>query len=233
MNNDESSYNYDYDDVTILIPTLNEEATVGQVISNFSAIGCENILVIDGQSDDATQSAARDAGAEVIVQQSDGKGAAVREALEYINTEYMVMVDGDATYEAEHLPRLVTEMYRGSDEVLGNRFADMQTDAMSPLHQFGNKCINIAFFFLTGSYVKDLLTGFRGYRTEVLRDIGINEDRFGVETEITTKVSLSNYSNTVVPTKYKPRPDESEANLNSFSDGFDILRTLVELRFTF
>lgn len=231
MTND-VSYDYDYEDVTILVPTLNEEATVGSVVSGFSSLGCDNILVIDGQSTDNTQEVARNSGAEVIVQQSNGgKGAAVREAIEHIDTEYMVMVDGDATYEPEHLPRIMSKLYLGEDEVLANRFADMKPDAMSQLHQLGNKIANVSFFLLTGTYVKDLLTGFRGYKTKVLKELGINEERFGLETELTMKVALSDYSSTVVPTSYKPRPAGSEANLSSFGDGLDIFTTMLSLRF--
>jgi len=230
-NDEDVSYDYDYDDVTVLVPTLNEEATVGKVVSEFASLGCDNILVIDGKSTDNTQQVARDAGAKVIVQESNGKGAAVREALEFIETEYTVMVDGDDTYEPDHLPRIMTELYRGSDEVLANRFGDMKPGAMSQLHQFGNKIANTSFFFLTGTYVKDLLTGYRGYKTDVLRQIEIDEERFGVETEITMKIALSEYTSTVVPTSYKPRPTDSEANLNSFGDGFDIFTTMVSLRF--
>lgn len=220
----------DYSDVTLLIPTLNEAETIKRVINDFQEQGVENILVVDGNSDDRTRSIARNEGAEVITQTGDGKGAAVRQSLEHIETKYFVMVDGDATYRADAFPYIVETLRNGHDEVLGNRFADMHKDAMSRLHKFGNRMINLVFAILTQEYVNDLLTGYRGYRTSIVKSLPLSEDRFGIETELTAQTVMTGYETTTIPISYYPRPNGSEANLDSFSDGFDILRTLLKVR---
>lgn len=220
-----------YSDVTILIPTLNEEKTIGRVIDGFADQGFMNILVIDGKSTDDTQEIAERHGATVLIQQSNGKGAAVSEALNHIETEYTVMIDGDATYEPTEVKQLLHPLVEtDADEVIGNRFANLQPNAMDKLHQFGNKLINYTFTLLTGQYNRDILSGYRAYRTETLQELGIDEKRFGIETELCTKTALDAYQTAIVPITYRPRPDGSEANLRSFDDGFDIFKTLVKLR---
>lgn len=219
----------DYSDTTLLIPTLNEDETITEVITSFQDEGVENILVVDGDSSDATRALARKAGAEVITQDGTGKGAGFRQALPHIDTKYFVMVDGDATYRADGFEYIVSNLRDGYDEVLGNRFAEMEDGAMSRLHKFGNRMITLIFSLITRTNVKDLLTGYRGYRTSVAKSLPLSEDRFGIETELTAQTVLSGYETTTVPISYHPRPDGSEANLDSFSDGFDIIRTMFEV----
>lgn len=221
-----------YSDVTILIPTLNEEKTIGRVIDGFADQGFMNILVIDGKSTDDTQEIAKRHGATVIIQDSNGKGAAVSEALSHIETEYTVMIDGDATYEPNEVNRLLLPLVEDdADEVIGNRFANLKPNSMDKLHQFGNRAINFAFTILTGQYDKDILSGYRAYKTDTLRELGIDEKRFGIETELCTKTALGSYRTEIVPITYHPRPDGSEANLRSFDDGLDIFKTLIKIRF--
>ncbi|MDY6764124.1 MAG: glycosyltransferase, partial [Halobacteria archaeon] len=109
------------DDVCVLIPTLNEEATIGGVIEGFQNQGYDNILVIDGGSDDKTQEIAREKGARVVEQSGSGKGQAVQEALGMVNSPYIVMIDGDGTYLPEEVDKLLEPLERGYDHVLGNR----------------------------------------------------------------------------------------------------------------
>jgi len=229
----EQDYGIDKSNVTILIPTLNEEKTIGTVVSGFTRQGFKNILVIDGKSTDNTQTIASKEGAKVITQESNGKGAAVKEALNHIDTEYTVMIDGDSTYDPSEIDSLLHEIARPTvDEVIGNRFANIQTGAMDTLHQFGNKLINIFFFLLLGTNKKDILSGYRVYETDTLRNLDITSQRFGIETELCTKTALQSYTTSIVPITYYPRPDGSEANLSSFDDGLDIIKTLLWLRFS-
>ena len=87
------------DDVCVLVPTLEEEATIGEVIDGFHEEGYTTVLVVDGDSEDATREIARERGASVLVQSGSGKGQAVREAMEYVDLPYVLMVDGDGTYD--------------------------------------------------------------------------------------------------------------------------------------
>jgi dolichol-phosphate mannosyltransferase len=221
-------------DVTVLIPTLNEVATIGAVVDGFHELGFDNILVIDGHSDDETRAVAADAGATVTTQHGAGKGDAVREAIMSVRTEFVLLVDGDGTYDPGEFTRLLAPL--GSDEdgcrmVIGNRFANLEAGAMSGLHRVGNRMVNYAFFLLTGQYQYDILSGYRAFETELIREIGIAERGFGLETELCTKTALEAYETRVVPITYKPRPSGSESELRSFSDGVAIFQALARTRF--
>ena len=87
-----------FQDVCILIPTLNEASSIAPVIKDFKDLGFENILVIDGRSTDGTQDLAKKAGARVVVQSGSGKGQAMAEAFDLIDQKYILLIDGDGTY---------------------------------------------------------------------------------------------------------------------------------------
>lgn len=227
------SHNLSYSDVTILIPTLNEAPTIGQVIDGFTDQGFDHICVIDGNSTDATRTIAEEHGATVYIQsqKGTGKGAAVIEAVtDFIQTEYFVVIDGDATYDPSEVDKLLKPLEDGYHEVVGNRFANIQDGAMKPLHQFGNKAINTVYRLFTPGQTPDILSGYRAYHTQTLQEFPLEKERFGIETELSTRFAYSDYNTAVVPITYRPRPADSEAELNSFSDGFDILKTLFEIR---
>jgi dolichol-phosphate mannosyltransferase len=132
----------DPEQVCVLLPTLDEEASIADVVESFRERGFDNVLVIDGGSEDGTQELAREAGAEVLIQSGSGKGQAVREAIDTIDQPYVLMADGDGTYRAADAHRMLEPLFTGQVEhVIGNRFANMESDAMSRLNRIGNRLI--------------------------------------------------------------------------------------------
>lgn len=220
----------DRDEVCVLIPTYNEAEAVGDVIERFLAVGYENILVIDGGSTDGTQSIAADAGARVVEQSGEGKGQAVREAVDMIEARFVLMVDGDATYRPEQADRLVEPLQTGAAEhVIGDRFADMQPGAMTHLNQTGNRIINHVFSFVHGRALQDILSGYRAFTTDSFTRLSLTAEGFGIETELAVECVRHDIKTTVVPVTYESRPKGSETNLRPFRDGGDILLTLYRL----
>src|SRR6056297_1860475 len=131
------------EDVTVMIPTLDEAATIGDVVEGFVERGYEHVLVIDGGSADDTQEIAREAGARVIEQSGTGKGDAMMQGFATIDTEYVLVLDGDGTYLPKDAETLLEPLRSGEAEhVVGNRFADIQSGAMPRLNQVGNRLIN-------------------------------------------------------------------------------------------
>ena len=217
-------------EVCVLIPTYNEAAAVGDVIERFRAVGYENILVIDGGSTDGTQDVAADAGARVVQQSGEGKGQAVREGVGLVETPYVLLVDGDATYRPEQADRLVEPLQRGdAGHVIGDRFADMQPGAMTRLNQLGNGLINRVFSAVHGQDLQDILSGYRAFETNSFHKLSLSADGFGIETEMAVECVRHDVETTVVPVTYEPRPDGSETNLRPFRDGGNILLTLYRL----
>ncbi|WP_222917864.1 S-layer glycoprotein N-glycosyltransferase AglJ [Natrinema sp. SYSU A 869] len=217
------------DEVCILIPTLNEAATIADVIEGFYEQGYTNVVVVDGDSTDDTREIAREHGAEVLVQSGDGKGQAVREAIEYITVPYVLMLDGDGTYDPADADKMVDPLSRGYEHVIGNRFADMDDDAMRALNGFGNQMINRAFGFVHGANYEDILSGYRAFTVDSFRRLSLDSDGFTIETELAVECVKHGVETTVVPISYSARPDESETNLHPVKDGGTIMLALYSL----
>lgn len=220
----------DDEDVTILIPTLDEATTIGEVIEGFQAEGFFNILVVDGGSSDNTREIAESQGVNVITQTGSGKGQAVREGVQQIDTEYVLMVDGDGTYRPSDAPRLLEPLLNDeADHVIGNRFAGMTEGAMTQLNQVGNRFINRAFGLIHGRPLEDILSGYRAFNRDTFEEINPRIDGFGIETELAVESVKRNHRTKVVPIHYDPRPDGSETNLHPIRDGGTIILTLYRL----
>lgn len=220
-------------DVCILIPTLNEEATIGSVVKGVKEEGFENVVVIDGGSTDNTRDVASAAGARVVEQTGTGKGQAIAEAVvEHTESEIFVMLDGDGTYEPEQVTNIYEPLSSGNAEhVIGDRFADMDSDAMKRLNRVGNGLINRLFSLLYGKNYRDILSGYRGFTRDAWDDMTMNigSDGFGIETEMAVESVRQGVDTEVVGVSYSARPDGSETNLSPVKDGAVIFRTLYRL----
>jgi len=217
-------------DVCVLIPTLDEAATIGDVIDEFRELGYDNVLVADGGSSDGTREVAEDRGARVFVQSGSGKGQAVREALRRIDAEYVLMLDGDGTYRPEDAEALLEPLREGrASHVIGDRFAEMHPDAMSRLNRVGNGIINRAFGLVHHRDLGDILSGYRAFTIESTEHLDLTADGFGIETEFSVECVRHGVDTEVVPIRYDPRPDGSETNLHPFKDGATIMLTLYRL----
>ncbi len=219
-----------HDEVCVLVPTYNEVETIGDVVERFQGVGFENVLVIDGNSEDGTREAAEGAGATVHIQSGEGKGQAVREAMDYITQPYVLMVDGDSTYRPEEAGRMLAPLFTGEAEhVIGDRFANMERDAMTRLNRVGNRIINRAFRLIHGRDLQDILSGYRAFTRESFERLSLSASGFGIETEMSVECVRNNIKTAVVPITYEPRPEDSETNLRPFRDGGNIMVTLYRL----
>ena len=211
----------DYDDVCVLLPTMDEAETVARVVDAFRDVGIEQVLVIDGGSTDGTRAAARKAGARVAEQSGRGKGQAVREAVrDHIDAPYVVMADADATYDAGDVDAMLDPLFDGEAEhVIGNRFADMRPGAMTRLNRIGNRIINVAFRTIHGEDYRDILSGYRAFTRESFLRLHLTADGFGIETEMAVECVKNQVPVAVVPITYRERPGGSATNLHPIRDG--------------
>ncbi len=214
--------------VGILIPALNEEKSIGEVIEGFKKLGYSRILVIDGNSTDRTREVAMEKGAEVIVQTGKGKGQAVREAFQYMNDDVVVMIDADGTYLPEDVDKILEPLKRGiADHVIGNRLQNFEKGAFTRLNLFGNKVINFIFRVLYGVNLHDILSGYRALTREVYKSISIQKEGFEVETEMTVETIANGFRIAEVPIYYRKRAGKTK--LNPFMDGYRIIKTVYSL----
>lgn len=217
-------------DVCILIPTLNEAATIGQLIKDFKKDGFSNILVIDGNSRDGTGQIAEAEGARVVMQSGKGKGQAMIQAFELIESPYVVMIDGDGTYLAREVPSLLEPILEGrADHVIGNRLENYSPGAFTKLNIMGNRLINIFFDVAYGVSLKDILSGYRAFTLDSMRELELNKTGFEIETEISVECILKAQRVEEVSITYLPRSEKGATKLNPIKDGFRIGSTIYRL----
>lgn len=216
------------DEVCILIPTLNEAPTIGNVVREFKTQGYNNILVMDGKSTDNTVKSAREAGANVRTQSGKGKGNAIIEAFEVIEQQYILMLDGDGTYSAKDAEKMLTPLFLGFDQVIGDRLINAEEGSFSRLNLFGNHMLNLLFKVAHSRDLHDILSGYRAFTKLGVQQMHLRERGFEIETEISVEAVRNGQRIMVVPIKYLRRPG-SGTKLSPFHDGIKIVSTIYRL----
>ncbi|HOX35824.1 MAG TPA: S-layer glycoprotein N-glycosyltransferase AglJ [Methanoregulaceae archaeon] len=216
------------DEVCVLIPTLNEELTIGNVVREFRAAGYNNILVMDGKSTDNTVKSAREAGALVKTQSGKGKGNAIMEAFEIIEQPYILMLDGDGTYSARDAEKMLTPLFLGFDQVIGDRLVNAEEGSFSRLNLFGNHMVNLLFKIAHSRDLHDILSGYRAFTRLAIQQMHLRETGFEIETEISVEAVRNGQRIMVVPIKYLRRPGTA-TKLSPFHDGVKIVSTIYRL----
>ncbi|MHC1585187.1 MAG: S-layer glycoprotein N-glycosyltransferase AglJ [Candidatus Syntropharchaeia archaeon] len=214
-------------DVCILIPTLNEERTIGKLVREFRGLGFSEILVIDGKSTDKTVEIAEREGARVVIQKGRGKGDAVQQAFGIIQNEVVVMIDGDGTYLPSDVTKLLKAIEEGADHVIGNRFGDYRAGSFRKLNRIGNKMLNRIFSFGYGIQLQDILSGYRALKMDEAKKLELNKTGFEIEAEMTIESVKKGLKIVEVPVTYLPR--EGKTKLNPIRDGIKIALTMYSL----
>ncbi len=220
--------NIEKDKVCILIPTLNEAPTISDLIRELQSFGYSWIVVVDGNSRDNTPELARQAGARVIVQSGKGKGNALIEAFGTIDAPYILMLDGDGTYSPGDAEKMLAPLFEGADQTIGNRLIPENQASFSRLNLLGNQILNRLFKLAQGVYLYDILSGYRGFTRESVRQLHLKEEGFEIETEISAEAVRNNQRVNVVPIRYFKRPG-THTKLNPFHDGLKIMTTIYKL----
>ncbi|MDR9411823.1 MAG: S-layer glycoprotein N-glycosyltransferase AglJ [Haloquadratum sp.] len=216
----------DTEDVVVIIPTLDEATTVGEVVAGFRMQGFD-VVVVDGDSQDGTPTVAAEAGATVLEQRGRGKGAAVREAVAATDRPVIVLVDGDGTYRPEEVGELLAPLDAGAAHVIGNRFGGMQPGAMTRLNRLGNRAINWGFRRIHGVGLADILSGYRAFTRSSYRALQLTADGFGIETQMAVECAKRGVPTAEVDITYRPRVAGSETNLRPVRDGGIIIIELL------
>jgi len=219
---------FNKDEVCILIPTLNEAPTIGAVVREFKGLGYNHILVVDGKSTDNTVKNAREAGANVRTQTGKGKGNAIIEAFEVIEQPYILMLDGDGTYSARDAEKMLTPLFLGFDQVIGDRLINAEEGSFSRLNLLGNHMLNLLFKVAHSRDLHDILSGYRAFTSLAVRQMHLKEKGFEIETEISVESVRNGQRIMVVPIRYSRRPGTA-TKLSPFHDGIKIVSTIYRL----
>ena len=217
--------------LTILIPCLNEELGIAAVVREYgSAFPQADILVVDNGSEDSTAVAAKGAGATVITERRRGKARAVATALAVIDTDLVLMVDGDGSYPAEGARLLVQEYLREPiDMITGIRSAQNATQVFRPMHQWGMSIFAAVLNFVFRFEPLDLFSGLRLFSRRFYQHVPVLSRGFELEIELTIQAVDKGFSMTEIPVPFRSRTNGSGSKLKTVRDGLRILRLLVVL----
>jgi len=221
----------DLPSLTILIPCLNEERGVASVIREYAAaFPAANILVVDNGSEDGTAAVARLAGATVMMERRRGKARAVATALSAIDTDLVLMVDGDGSYPAEGA-RLMLEEYllEPVDMITGIRSAQDATPAFRPMHQWGMSVFAAVLNFVFRFKPLDLFSGLRLFSRRFYQHVPVLSRGFELEIELTIQAIDKSFAMAEIPVPFRSRAHGSASKLKTVRDGLRILRLLVVL----
>lgn len=218
--------------VAVLIPCYNEDLTVEKVVADFKKELPEaDIYVYDNNSKDRTYELALKAGAIVKKEYMQGKGNVVRSMFQDIDADCYIMVDGDDTYPADEVHKLIEAVQDGYDMVIGDRLSNgtYASENKRGFHNLGNNLVRWLINTIFQNDINDIMTGYRAFSKRFVKTNAILSPGFQIETELTITSLVYRYRVKEIPIIYRDRPEGSESKLNTFSDGFKVLLTLFDL----
>lgn len=218
--------------IAVLIPCYNESKTIEKVVKDYKKVLPEaDIYVYDNNSTDGTAEIAKKAGAIVKYEYKQGKGNVIRSMFKDIDADCYLMIDGDDTYPKENAKEMCKYILDGqADMVIGDRLSSTYfQENKRPFHNFGNVLVSVLINGLFHSNVRDIMTGYRAFSYEFVKTFPVLSKGFEIETEMTIHSLDKNFLLKEIPVEYRDRPVGSESKLNTFSDGFKVLRTIARL----
>ncbi|MCI4323027.1 MAG: glycosyltransferase family 2 protein [Thermoplasmata archaeon] len=238
-------------DATLVIPTLNEGASIGHVLRSFRADAARangtlfasdpvrwNILVVDGRSTDGTPERAEAEGATVLKEPRKGYGRAYRTGFSSATGEFVATMDGDATYPTAQIPQMLRQLIDEKlDFISGDRLSTLDPRAMTTMHRIGNRALNLftglAFHRFLRSIpdgrIRDTQSGMWVFRRRVLDTVVLTQDGMPMSEELKLEVLIRGYRFLEVPITYSER--WGAPKLSSWNDGRRNMMFLLRKRF--
>lgn len=220
------------DKIAVLIPCYNESQTIEKVVKDWKRELPEALIyVYDNNSKDGTDEIAREAGAVVRYEYQQGKGNVIRRMFREIDAQCYIMIDGDDTYPAEMGREMVNKVLeRNVDMVVGDRLSSTYFEENKrPFHNFGNSLVRGSINRLFRSNIRDIMTGYRAFSYEFVKSFPVLSKGFEIETEMSIHAVDKNMAVENIIIEYRDRPQGSESKLNTYSDGFKVLKTIGRL----
>ena len=223
------------DKIAVLIPCYNEEKTIAKVVSDVKKFLPEAVTyVYDNNSTDRTVELAAQAGAIVRYEYAQGKGNVIRRMFREIDAECYLMIDGDDTYPLDCAAEMVDRVLKHqADMVVGDRLSSTSSAASDvykrQFHNFGNSLMRAGINSLFHANIKDIMTGYRAFSYEFVKTFPVFSKGFEIETEMTIHAVNYNMQVENVVVEYRDRPEGSESKLNTYSDGFRVIRKMLQL----
>lgn len=220
------------DKIAVLIPCYNEEKTIEKVVKGFmKELPKAKIYVYDNNSTDKTAKIAKKSGAIVRHEPLQGKGNVIRRMFREIDAECYLMVDGDNTYDPKASKKLTDLVLKDKvDMAIGDRLSSTYfKENKRRFHNFGNKIVRFLINKLFKSNINDIMTGYRAFSYDFVKTFPILSKGFEIETEMTIHALDKNFNVSEIPILYKDRERGSESKLNTYRDGFRVIKTILRL----
>lgn len=217
--------------IAILIPCHNEELTIAEVAAAFRAeLPDAQIFVFDNNSTDGTVERARAAGAVVLSEPRQGKGFVVQSMFRRVEADVYVMVDGDGTYPASEVRRLIEPILKDeADMVVGSRLQSGTSSEFRSINRWANHLVLSLLNSMFRVKLTDVLSGYRAFNRKFVKTIPVFGGGFEIETELTIKAVARGFRIVEIPTTLTARPQGSHSKIRLFRDGFLILNTILAL----
>jgi glycosyltransferase involved in cell wall biosynthesis len=223
--------------VSFLVPAYNEAPTIEALLDAVWALDLDKqIVVVDDGSTDGTGELVerwRDGrdGVVLVRQQNRGKGSAVRAAIPHADGDVSVIQDADLEYDPADVPALIEPIERGvADVVYGSRLSGGRPQrAYLFWHLVGNRFLSLLTNVLYNTTLSDMETGYKAFRTEILRSLDLRQDDFAIEPEITAKICKRKLRVYELPIAYYGRT-YAEGKKITWRDGFKAIRVLFGVR---
>jgi glycosyltransferase involved in cell wall biosynthesis len=222
--------------VSFIVPAYNEEATIGEVLERVDALGFDSqFVIVDDGSTDGTAAVLAEWGKRdnvvVVTQRNQGKGAAIRAAIPHLDGDITVIQDADMEYDPSDIPLLIEPIRRGAaDVVFGSRLSGGRAQrAYMFWHLVGNRFLSLLTNVLYNTTISDMETGYKAFRTDVLRSLKLTENHFGIEPEITSQVCKKKLRIYEIPIAYYGRTYDEGKNI-TWRDGFKAVYVLLRNR---
>ena len=220
------------DKIAVLIPCFNEAKTIKKVVEDFKKDLPEaTIYVYDNNSSDGTDQIAKEAGAIVRYEKKQGKGNVIKRMFREINAECYIIIDGDDTYPSKNAKDMADLVLNDNvDMVVGDRLSSTYfTENKRLFHNFGNVLVKTLINRIYKSDIRDVMTGYRAFSYAFVKTFPVLSTGFEIETEMTIHALDKNLFIKNVIIEYKDRPQGSKSKLNTYSDGFKVLKTIFTL----
>lgn len=220
--------------IAILIPCYNEEKTIEKVINDFrKELPNADIYVYNNNSKDKTvEILEKIEGINIRNEYNQGKGNVVRRMFREVEADIYVIVDGDDTYPAEEVHKLILPILEGkADMTVGDRISNgtYKSENKRKFHEFGNNIVRDFINILFDTNLKDIMSGYRAFNKIFVKNVPILSPRFEVETEITLSALDKRFIIKEIPIVYRDRPEGSVSKLNTLQDGLKVVKTIVKM----
>ena len=219
--------------IAVLVPCYNEALTIGKVVSDFKTfLPNAEIYVYDNNSKDGTAAIAKEAGAIVQYEKKQGKANVVFKMFREIEADIYIMIDGDDTYPVDCVQEMLTQFTENNcDMFVGDRLSNnsYKNQNKRAFHNFGNNLVRGLINVFFGSQLKDILSGYRIFSKKFVKNYASTIKGFELETDLSIyslnyELAIEEYS-----IDYRDRPEGSVSKLNTFTDGFKVIKLFFNL----